>query len=275
VRFLLRESREAGYPVVVMGDGTNLLFSDDGLRGIAMRIGDLMSSVIVDGCEVVAQAGTWVPCLARRVAKEGLSGLEHIVGIPGRLGGLLVMNGGSRRQSIGTTVTSVRTVDPRGRIRKISVNECGFEYRRSRLQELDEVVVEGRFRLKRGQPGVSRRLMLQILRERNRKFPRKEPNCGSVFKTHPDLYSEVGPPGKVIDILGLKGKRVGDAEVSRRHGNFIVNKGAATSADTLRLIEEVRNTVKNEFGHWLECEVRFVRPSGLVTRADESVDLAL
>ena len=124
-----------------------------------------------------------------------------------------------------------------------------------------------------GNRGDIRRAMLADLRERRRKFPRKQPNCGSVFLSTAEMHASVGPPGKIIEEAGLKGVRIGDAEVSPQHANFIVNLGQASCADVLKLIGQVRRTVHEQIGFTLGCEVRYVSPNGEVMQADRVLDL--
>jgi UDP-N-acetylmuramate dehydrogenase len=256
-------------PVVVIGHGTNLLFDDEGVRGVVVKIGKLMSRCDVEATRVTAEAGAWVPQVARAAAKAGLTGLEHTIGIPGTLGGLVAMNGGSQRQSIGDVVETVHALDQQGRLCRLTGRDCRFSYRSSVFQELPWVVAKVEMRCDPGNGREIRREMLAVLRDRNKKFPRKEPNCGSVFAGDPRMYDRFGPPGRVIEEAGLKGYRIGDAQVSPHHANFIVNVGRATSRDVLDLIRFVRETVHRRTGIRMRCEVRYVNGSGRVGPAHE------
>jgi len=274
LRRILQLTRESNIPAVVIGQGTNLLFDDAGVRGVVIKIGRGMSRCRIDKNRVRAQAGIWVPQLARAVGRAGLSGMEHTIGIPGTLGGLVVMNGGSKRRSIGDLVQEVRAVDRRGRIRFLSRRDCRFSYRSSSLQASDLTVVHVELECEPGDPRRIHREMLEILRSRRRKFPRKAPSCGSVFVGDATLHERFGPPAKIIEQAGLKGLRVGGAGVSRRHANFIVNLGDGTSADVLALIRRIREIVYKRTGIWMECEVRFVSASGAVVPAHEASEPA-
>jgi len=256
-----------GIPLVTIGQGSNLLFDDAGLRGIVLKVGSRLGRVEVDGQRIRAEGGAWVPGLARRAMRAGLTGLEHIVGIPGTIGGLVLMNGGSRQRGVGENVERVELVDPGGRRRVMSREECRFAYRHSALQGLG-VVVGVELLCARGETQQIRRAMLADLRERRGKFPRKEPNCGSVFLSSPEMHATVGPPGRIIENAGLKGLRIGDAEVSQQHANFIVNRGRATSAQILELIVNIRQVVAQSIGFDLRCEVRYVTPLGQIMPAD-------
>lgn len=249
---------------IVIGDGSNLLFDDAGFRGVVVKIGRSLSAFSIDGRMVRAEVGVSVPMLARAVGLAGLTGIEHTIGIPGTLGGLIVMNGGSRRRGIGEVVRVVEAMDCRGKIRRMSRDECDFSHRRSVFQESNWVAVRAELELEYGDAGVIRVEMLEVLRERRRKFPRHSPSCGSVFKSTPEMYNTVGSPGKVIEEVGLKGLRVGGAEVSNKHANFIINTGSAKSSDVRELVRQVRAAVYKRTGIWMECEVRHVSPSGKV-----------
>lgn len=257
-------------PLVVIGQGTNLLFDDAGLRGIVLKLGQRFSAIDITGNRITADAGVWVPGLARRAMLAGLCGLEHIIGIPGTLGGLVLMNGGSQRKGIGENVRRVWVVDQEGTQVELSRKDCAFAYRQSALQGTGAVVVRVELECDRQSPQHIRKVMLEDLRERRRKFPRKQPNCGSVFLSTSEMHATVGPPGKVIEEAGLKGTRVGDAEVSSQHANFIVNRGGATSKDVLSLIDHIRQVVKMRIGFELCCEVRYVSPAGAIMPAHQA-----
>ncbi len=254
---------------VVIGATSNLLFSDDGLTVPCIQIGGQLSEVRIGSDQVEAEAGTWVPGLARRLMQAGLTGGAHICGIPGTLGGLVCMNGGSQRKGIGSAVEEVLSVSPDGRMIRRNQDACGFAYRTSVFQTNGEVIASARLRFTAGADrGAIRREMLAILGDRRRKFPQKQPNCGSVFKSNPAMYAEVGPPGAIIERLGFKGRREGGALVSPHHGNFIVNEGGARARDVLRLITEIRSRVVQETGYTMDAEALFVTPEGNVMATD-------
>lgn len=270
VAAVIRHARTRAIPFLVIGQGTNLLFDDAGLRGVVVKIGPRLSRLEIDGERIYAEAGVWVPHLARTAARAGLSGLEHTIGIPGTLGGLVAMNGGSQRRGIGDNVVQVTIVDREGERAVLNREECRFGYRSSRLQEIGAVVVAVELACTPGAPGRMRQEMLADLRERRRKFPRKgEPNCGSVFLSTAQMHATVGPPGRIIEAAGLKGYCLGGAEISPRHANFIVNRHAATCRDVLALIAHVRRTVREKIGFDLRCEVRHVSAAGEIRPADE------
>ena len=265
--FLTRE----GIAYLVIGATSNLLFSDRGVRAVLVRLGPGFGRIAVVGNEIRVGAGAWVPLLARHAMRAGLTGIEHICGIPGTLGGLVCMNGGSQRRGIGEAIVEVMSVDAEGITRIRQVADCGFAYRHSVFQEIDEVVVEARLRLSpdsdaiediAARRGEIRRRMLTIMGDRRRKFPHGTPNCGSVFVSNPAMYAEYGPPGAVIERLGFKGHRFGGAEVSPLHANFIVNTGGARAEDVIALITEIKEAVHDRTGYDMEIEARYVRSDG-------------
>ncbi|MFO7577879.1 MAG: UDP-N-acetylmuramate dehydrogenase [Pelovirga sp.] len=272
VAAVVQLTRTLELPLVVIGQGTNLLFDDLGVRGVVMKIGARMARITISGETVVAEGGAWVPQLTRMTMRAGLTGLEHCIGIPGTVGGLVVMNGGSHRHGIGEQVTRVTIVDLDGGIRRLDAAACHFDYRYSALQGRGCVVVEVELTCRAAELSRVRREMLDDLRVRRGKFPRKQPNCGSVFLSTAEMHATIGPPGKIIEEAGLKGLRIGQAEVSRRHANFIVNLGNASSRDVLALIARIRTLVRERFAFDLCCEVRYVSPSGDILPAHQRAD---
>ena len=253
---------DCGLPYLVIGHGSNMLFDDAGFRGMVIKLGSKFSKTHIDGKHVRAEAGIWVPALARMCAAKGLSGLEHAVGIPGNLGGLVFMNGGSMRKNIGDVVVSVEILDECGNISVMPADKCEFSYRHSVFQHKNAIVLGAELSLAESSAEEVRNAMLAVLKERKGKFPLSLPNCGSVFSNDSALYASYGPPGMVIDRAGLKGLRVGNAQVSEVHANFIVNLGGASSSDVFALIRLVREKILEKTGFTLKCEVRYAAPDG-------------
>ncbi len=265
--------RGAGVPWLVIGDGSNLLFDDAGLRGAAIRIGRHFRSFTDHGDGVVeAGAGLWVPCYVRRLIAAGLSGAVHAIGIPGTLGGLVTMNGGSQRRGIGEQLIEAVAMNENGHIARFDHAAMRFAYRASALQESRWINLSARFAYPQGDARAMHAEARKILRDRRLKFPRNRANCGSVFVSDPALYDKIGPPGAAIERAGLKGRRIGGAQLSPEHANFIVNCGGATSADVLRLIGEARRAVEALSGIAMLAEVRHVRPDGTMAPAHVSAD---
>ena len=267
---VLQRCHAQGLPCVIIGEGSNLLFDDAGVRGVVVRLGPAFASLHIAGTRITADAGVHVADLAWAAQRAGLAGLEHAVGIPGTLGGLVAMNGGSRRQAIGDVIVRVSAVDRAGAMLEFSCSACGFGYRTSVFQHNDCIVVGAELDLPRGDPAAIKAAMEADLAERDAKFPLELPSCGSVFKNSDAMYAAFGPPGKVIEDTQLKGLTVGQCQVSHKHANFFVNLGGATAADMLALIGQVRARVLARTGMAMECEVRYVSPQGAIMPAHEA-----
>jgi UDP-N-acetylmuramate dehydrogenase len=244
-----------GLPFRCIGAGSNLLIADTGLTGVTLCNRRLQGSV-VDPTEgwVEAEAGEPIPSLARRVAKAGLSGLEWSVGIPGTVGGAVVMNAGAQGGCTAEWLHSARVIDPARPLNPFTLlaSDLDFAYRHSRLQEEPLLVLAARFRLNAGQDpaAVSARTSAN-LQSRTSSQPYQLPSCGSVFRN-----PEPEKAGRLIEGLGLKGLRVGDAQVSPLHANFIVNLGGALASDIDRLIVLVRERVLEAHQIALQPEVK-------------------
>jgi UDP-N-acetylenolpyruvoylglucosamine reductase len=256
VRLLLEWCAETQTPWRVLGRGSNLLVSDEGVPGVVlhtramnwMTFGDRGGGREGDDVEVTAGAGLRTSVLLGRTRERGLGGLECLVGYPATVGGAARMNAGGRWGSTGERIEKVRAVGPGGALREMSVEECRFAYRSSALA--DHVVVEVVLRLPRVDVVAYRRRIEEIHREKAATQPLDAHSAGCVFKNPPGASA-----GRLVDECGLKGARVGGAEVSRVHGNFIVNAGGATAADVLELIDRVREAVLRRAGVLLELEV--------------------
>lgn len=252
----------SGISWTVIGRGSNILFDDLGMEGAVLKLGRNFSGWSTHGSVMTVKSGTWVPLMAKGAASLGLSGLEHLVGIPGNLGGLIAMNGGSLRQNIGQVVRKVRYMDYGGRIFSVSGDECGFSYRRSVFQGGGKIILDAELSLVPSDTRSVRSAMTAVLKERRKKFPLEYPNCGSVFSNDPAIFARWGAPGKVVETCGLKGLRVGDIQISEKHANFAVNLGRGSSADVIRLIRAVRRVVRDFTGCDIPCEVLYVSPKG-------------
>jgi len=271
---VLREADRLGLPRVIIGDGSNLLFDDEGFRGVIVRVGRALGGFTLrEGGVVDAGAGLWVPSFVRRVISAGLSGAVHAIGIPGTLGGLVTMNGGSQRRGIGENVVYVDAFDRLGNRHRLDHAALSYSYRASRLQVGDLVVASARLRFAPGDRAAMYREGRSILRSRREKFPRVRANCGSVFVSDPKLYDLIGSPGMAIERAGLKGKTVGGAQISPEHANFIVNNGGARSRDVLALIRMARERVAELSGIRMAAEVRHLAPDGTMRPAHEIADL--
>lgn len=243
-------ARERGIPYRVIGNGSNLLVLDGGIEGIVIRIGEGMSSYTVDGTLVTAQSGCTLTRMVRETAKLGLAGIEWAAGIPASLGGAAYMNAGAYGHFFYETLEAVEIIDRDCRIRIVEKADLVYGYRHTSLMEDNAIVTKVMIRAKRGD---SRALLASVeatLKLRRQNQPLELPSAGSVFKNPDGDHA-----GRLVEVSGLCGLRVGNACVSEKHGNFIVNLGDCTAADVLALMEKVRAEVKRQHGIDLEPEV--------------------
>lgn len=247
-------AKEAGLDFTVIGNGSNVLFSDKGFDGLVIFTRNA-DSVVIKGTRVIADAGAPFTKLAVTVKNAGLTGLEFAYGIPGSVGGAVYMNAGAYNGEASQVVASSMAYDDlTGEVRMISREEHNFGYRTSVYsQNRDRLtVLSAEFELKEGDSAAIWETMQDLMRRRREKQPLEYPNAGSVFK-RPQGYFV----GKLITDAGLKGYTIGGAQVSEKHAGFIVNIGGATAEDVLRLVEHIQKTVQSQFGVMLECEINF------------------
>lgn len=238
--------RQLELPYVVLGKLSNTIVRDGGYRGLVIQLGEKYSGLRMDGKRVTAKAGTPLIHLAQKVTEAGLSGLEFAGGIPGSLGGGVVMNAGAYGGQISDVLTKVKLFDGVS-VQELSADQLHFDYRHSLFMAHPEYcVLEAAFTLS---DGGDMALLQEYNRRRKEKQPLELPNCGSVFKRPPGHYA-----GKLIMDCGLQGESVGGAQVSTKHSGFIVNTGGATAADVLCLMQKVRDVVLEKTGIALENE---------------------
>ena len=250
---LLRECKRLGLPWFPMGDGQNLLVSDKGVRGLALRLGKPMSRIEIDETRMVAGAGAKLMKAVDMAVQHGLAGLEGATGVPGTIGGAIVMNAGTRVGYIGDVVQRVRLVDGDGVARELTREELEFSYKTTGFQSGGSIITEAEFQLRPSDKAELLAIVERLRRSRATTQPVVGKSAGCMFKNPPDQHA-----GYLIEQAGLKGMRVGDAEVSDKHGNFLMNAGGATAEQMLALAERVRQIVKERYGLALEYEVRLV-----------------
>lgn len=255
IRTVRRVAAEWRVPCLVVGNGSNILVSDSGIPGIVINLGSSMSRVEwLSETDVYVEAGLSLPRLAKMAADRGLSGIEFASGIPGTVGGGVVMNAGAHGGEMADVVRRVHAIDSSGELRVFERDELAFAYRRSRFSKNDEyIVVAAELSFTPEDPRVIRERMKEFARQRRTTQPLGRPSSGSVFKNPPGDYA-----GRLIQAAGLKGARIGQAQVSPVHANFIVNCGGATADDVMRLIDHVRNRVLQRFGVELQLEVELI-----------------
>ena len=248
--WLYRFAKGEGIPLVVIGAGSNVIARDEGLDGIVLNMKRGEGGIRFDGDTwALVEAGVDLTDLARAAAGKGLGGISSLAGIPGTLGGALWMNAGAGDVETADLLARVEVLTSSGLRRSLSRDDIAFGYRHSTFQESDWLILEAEFDLPPGDPKEIEHSIEHLVAERNRKYPMEHPSAGSVFKRPPGSFA-----GRLIEEAGCKGLRVGDAAVSERHANFIVNLGNADSAEILELIAIVRTRVFDETGVRLELE---------------------
>jgi UDP-N-acetylmuramate dehydrogenase len=248
---LRRVSQSLGLPVFFLGAGSNLLVSDRGIRGLVIHLQGDFRRVEFNGTKVKVGAGVLMPTLAKQAADHGLAGVESLIGVPGTIGGGLVMNAGTREGWLGSVVSSVQVLGDSLQVESKAPIELAFEYRHSNLE--GQWVVGGELTLKSDDPASIMKRIDSLLQYRTRTQPLTTSNCGSVFKNPAE-----GPAAQWIEKAGFKGTAVGGARVSDRHANFIINEGQATAKDVGELISRIQKKVQDEFKVRLEPEVKMV-----------------
>lgn len=237
-------------PITPLGRGSNALIHGSGIPGLTLRLrGELAD--LVGGA---VGGGLWLNVLLSRLDKLGMAGCEMLAGVPGTLGGAIVMNAGTTLGEIGDIVQEVTVVLPGGEVRRIAGADCGFRYRGSSLPP-GAVVASARVRLSTDPDGKRARARQRFLERRKRTQPLSSPSCGSTFTNPPGDHA-----ARLIDAAGLKGHRIGGAEISEKHANFFLNTGDATPEDIAALIRHARAVVLERFGVELEPEVKLLGP---------------
>ncbi len=250
LKWMLTFIRKEGLRSLVMGNGSNLIFDDRGYRGIIIKTNTCLSQMQINGGSIFAGSGMGLMELVLAAAERGLSCLEQLAGIPGTVGGAIWMNAGAFNKEIQDCITDVHYIDADGNEK---AQTPAFEYRKSPFRRGD-IILGGHFCFERRKREALLTMIEDIQRKRAERQPLEFPSAGSVFKNPPDRFA-----GEIIDRMGMKGMREGDAEVSEKHANFIINRGNATCDDVRRLIDGIREQVRREQGIELELEVEFVR----------------
>ena len=262
---LIEIAKACDMPVAVIGNGSNLLVGDKGIRGLVIGIGKGLSEIDVteavaqqstaqgNGHVITAGAGAILAAVAAKAAEASLSGLEFASGIPGSVGGAVVMNAGAYGGEIKDVLIDATVLTAEGELRTVTRDELDLSYRHSIVPEKGYIVLSARFMLTPKPQDEIKSYMAELRAKRVEKQPLEYPSAGSTFK-RPEGYFA----GKLIMDAGLRGYSVGDAQVSQKHCGFVVNKGEATAADVLTLIKDVQETVLKQFGVKLEPEVKMI-----------------
>lgn len=246
--------KREGKPCIMLGNGSNTLFTDRGYKGTVIRLGRDFRAVAVHGVSVVCGADVSVAAAAKAALAANLTGFEFASGIPGSIGGALFMDAGAYGGEMKDVVTEAQILRiGTGQVETVAAAEMELSYRHSIFQTSGDIILSVTLKLKPGDHDAIAAEMNELTRRRNAKQPVQYPSAGSFFK-RPEGYFA----GKLIQDAGLKGLSVGGAQVSEQHSGFIINKGNATADDIIRLMHLVQNTVKDKFGVVLEPEVRII-----------------
>ena len=251
LRKVISFAKKNNIPFIVIGNGSNLLVKDGGIRGIVIELSDNFNNYEIEGNIIKAQSGTLLAIIGRNAMKNSLTGFEFAAGIPGTLGGALAMNAGAYGGEMKQVVKSVRLMDCDGNIFELSNEEMKFEYRRSLLTEKDYIVLSTVIELQQGNMDEIKATMADYANRRSTKQPLNLPSAGSTFKRPEGHFA-----AKLIDDCGLRGLTLRGAQVSDKHCGFVVNLDGATAKDLLDLMYVVKSTVNSKFGIMLEEEVK-------------------
>ena len=254
IKDILKIAKENNIKPFIIGNGSNLLVSDKGMKGIVIKIGENMSKITIDGERVYAQAGALLSKIAYECTKNSLTGVENISGIPASFGGAIYMNAGAYGTEISDVLESVVAISPDGEIVTLNKEEMNFGYRESIFIQNDGyVILSGVLKLKKGVREEIEEAVKDVTKRRVEKQPLNLPSAGSVFKRPVGHFA-----GKLIEDAGLKGYSIGGARISEKHAGFIVNDNNATAEDVLSLIDYAQKTVFEKFGVEIEPEIRLV-----------------
>lgn len=255
LKYIMDFIHKNNIPFVTLGNGSNVLVKDDGIRGIVLKINlqKVNMEYMEDYTLVTVEAGVKNGELASKLQKSGLGGFEFAAGIPGTIGGAIKMNAGANEKEFKDIVVNVTYMDSDGNIKKIDNSECEFSYRHSLFFENKYVILSTTLKLYKQDKDKIKEKMQEYLSVRKQKQPLSMPSAGSTFKRGKDFIT-----AKLIDECGLKGYSIGDAQVSELHAGFIVNKGNATAKDVIELTEYVKKKVKEKFNKDIELEVEII-----------------
>mgnify|MGYP000691417756 CR=1 FL=1 len=253
IAWVIRQCRQEAIPYFILGNGSNLLVSDHGYRGVIIQLDRNLCEITVNGTEIRAAAGALLSTIAATARRSSLSGFEFAGGIPGTLGGAVTMNAGAYGGEMKDILESVKVIDNEGMMHTLSVEELDLSYRHSCIMEKGGIVVEATIKLEKKPEEEIRAQMADLRNRRVEKQPLEYPSAGSTFK-RPEGYFA----GKLIMDAGLRGYTVGGAQVSEKHCGFVINHANATAADVRQLMQDVKEKVKEQFGVELEPEVKMI-----------------
>lgn len=256
VQQVVKLANQEKVPFTLLGNGSNLIIKDGGIRGIVMYLGKL-AAITVEGTKIIAGSGALIANVSKQALTNHLTGLEFACGIPGSVGGALFMNAGAYGGEIKDVLLRAKIVDRDGELKVMEAKDLDLSYRTSNIPTNGYIVLEAEFGLEVGDFKQIKAVMDDLTYKRESKQPLEYPTCGSVFKRPPGYFA-----GKLIQDSGLQGKQIGGAQVSLKHAGFIINKDEASAKEYITLIEYVQQVVKEKYGVSLEREVRIIGEDG-------------
>lgn len=251
----LKIHQQTKEPLTIIGNGSNLLVNDNGIKGIVLQINikKLEIQEEKDSVKVIVGSGNKLGELAQKLAQKEIAGFEFASGIPGTIGGAIRMNAGAHGTEMKDIVQTITYVDKMGKIHKMTAEQAKFQYRKSIFAEKDYIIIEAELKLQKGNKKEIQEKMQEYAKYRKEKQPLEYPSAGSTFKRGEDFIT-----AQLIDECGLKGYQIGGAQISEKHAGFIINKGNATAEDVLKLIEYTKEQVYKKFNKVIETEIEVI-----------------
>lgn len=261
LKSILKLSKEKDIPLTIIGNGSNILVSDDGIKGIVLKIeikkfkiDQISDNNVEEKVKITVGSGNKLGEVAQKLAKQEIAGFEFAAGIPGTIGGAIRMNAGAHGSEMKDIVRTITFIDRDGNIHKIENSQAEFEYRNSIFAHEDYIILEVEMQLEKGSKEEIQSKMQEYSNYRKEKQPIEYPSAGSTFKRGTDFIT-----AKLIDECGLKGYQIGGAQISEKHAGFIINKGNATAKDVIKLMEYTKEQVYEKFGKVIEPEIEILK----------------
>lgn len=251
---ILKIAQQQNIPLTIIGNGSNLLVSDDGIKGIVLKIEIDTFEINEESAHIKVGSGVKLGFISQKCLKQEIAGFEFASGIPGTIGGAIRMNAGAHGKEMKDVVTSITYMDRNGEIHKIQNEEAKFAYRHSMFADKDYIILEVKMELEKGKKEEIQSKMAEYATYRKEKQPIEYPSAGSTFKRGVDFIT-----AKLIDDCGLKGYQIGGAQISEKHAGFIINKGNATAEDVIKLMEYTKDQIYNKFGKIIEAEIEILK----------------
>lgn len=256
LKLIIEITKKQNIPLTIVGNGSNLLVTDKGIRGLVVKL-DLKEIQIIQideqNIEVIVDSGVPIGTLAQKLLKEEITGFEELAGIPGTIGGAILMDAGAYGKEMKDIVQEVTTIDYNGNIQIFSNEQSEFTYRHSKFSNEDYIILKTKLLFKKGNKEEIKQKMNEFSKSRKEKQPIEYPSAGSTFKRGEDFIT-----AKLIDETGLKGYSIGGAQISEKHAGFVINTGNATAQDVLDLVKYAQEKVYEKFGKKIELEVKIL-----------------